>query len=98
MLADLNNRQFVKAYANLVHHPLELEGVDFWWIDWQQGKARSRTEIDPLWTLNALHALEEQQEKGEEALSFRRYAGPGRDRYPIGLLGELIASWQSLKC
>lgn len=97
VLFDLNNRQFVKAYFNLVHHPLELEGVDFWWIDWQQGKARSRTQIDPLWTLNALHFLDQQQEKGDQALILSRYAGPGSHRYPIGFSGDSIASWQSLK-
>ena len=21
---------------NLVHHPLEKQGIDFWWLDWQQ--------------------------------------------------------------
>jgi hypothetical protein len=21
---------------NLLHHPLEKQGIDFWWLDWQQ--------------------------------------------------------------
>ena len=28
------------AYFNVLHHTLEDEGVDFWWLDWQQGKVR----------------------------------------------------------
>ena len=26
-----------RAYFEQLHHPLEDEGVDFWWMDWQQG-------------------------------------------------------------
>lgn len=35
---DLRDPKFRKAYFEQLHHPLEDAGVDFWWIDWQQGK------------------------------------------------------------
>ena len=33
---DLTNPDFVSAYFDM-HHRMEAEGVDFWWLDWQQG-------------------------------------------------------------
>ncbi|MDR9866167.1 hypothetical protein RIV07_30140, partial [Pseudomonas baetica] len=80
------------AYFNLVHHPLEKQGIDFWWLDWQQGAARSRAQIDPLWSLNVLHFLDQVKEKKDQALILSRYAGPGSHRYPIGFSGDSIAS------
>lgn len=96
VLFDLNNRKFIQAYFNLVHHPLEKQGIDFWWLDWQQGAARSRAQIDPLWSLNVLHFLDQVKEKKDQALILSRYAGPGSHRYPIGFSGDSIASWRSL--
>lgn len=28
--------RFINAYFDILHRPLEKQGVDFWWIDWQQ--------------------------------------------------------------
>ena len=33
---DLTNPDFVDAYFDM-HHRMEAEGVDFWWLDWQAG-------------------------------------------------------------
>ena len=33
---DFYSPAFREAYFEDVHHPLEDQGVDFWWIDWQQ--------------------------------------------------------------
>ncbi len=35
---DIGDPQFAAAYFEVLHHPLEAQGVDFWWIDWQQGQ------------------------------------------------------------
>ena len=43
---DFYSPAFREAYFEDVHHPLEDQGVDFWWIDWQQG---SHGKMDPLW-------------------------------------------------
>ena len=34
---DPTDPEFIEAYFEELHHPLEDEGVDFWWLDWQQG-------------------------------------------------------------
>ena len=30
-------------------------GIDFWWLDWQQGSKSQMPGLDPLWALNHLH-------------------------------------------
>ena len=92
---DIADQEFVEAYFDAVHHPLEQEGVDFWWIDWQQGKVTSVPGLDPLWALNHYHTLD--AGAGEKRpLILSRYAGLGSHRYPLGFSGDTFATWQSL--
>ncbi len=92
---DVTDREFLDAYFKVLHHRLEDQGVDFWWLDWQQGPY-SRTEgIDPLWMLNHFHYLD--SGRGDRRpLTFSRYAGPGSHRYPVGFSGDHHISWASL--
>ena len=92
---DITDRAFLDAYLELVHHPLEEQGVDFWWLDWQQGQYSRVEGIDPLWMLNHFHYLDSGRE-GRRPLTFSRYAGPGSHRYPIGFSGDTLISWASL--
>ena len=34
---DVTDPDYVRAYFKCLHHPLERMGMDFWWMDWQQG-------------------------------------------------------------
>jgi len=52
---DIGDPQFTKAYFEQVHHPYEEQGIDFWWLDWQQGTVSGLPGLDPLWWLNHLH-------------------------------------------
>ena len=92
---DITDRAFLDAYLEIVHHPLEAQGVDFWWLDWQQGQHSRIDGIDPLWMLNHFHYLDSGRE-GRRPLTFSRYAGPGSHRYPIGFSGDTHISWASL--
>lgn len=38
---DITNPQFINAYFEILHKPYEESGVDFWWMDWQQGTQSS---------------------------------------------------------
>lgn len=92
---DLLNEQFRVAYFDILHRQLENEGVDFWWIDWQQGTKNKMSAIDPLLLLNHYHYLDNQKQTGS-GLILSRYAGPGSHRYPIGFSGDTYISWNSL--
>lgn len=92
---DITDPAFVTAYFDEAHHPLEKEGVDFWWLDWQQGTKTKVAGLDPLWALNHYHTLD--MANGEKRpLILSRYAGLGSHRYPIGFSGDTIVSWKSL--
>jgi alpha-glucosidase (family GH31 glycosyl hydrolase) len=93
---DLTDERFRDAYFRLLHHPLEDEGVDFWWLDWQQGPYSKVPGLDPLWLLNHLHFLDSAR-RGGRPLTFSRYAGPGSHRYPVGFSGDSVVSWASLE-
>ena len=92
---DAADEQYRKAFEQAVLNPLEDQGVDFWWIDWQQKGGSSDPGMDPLFCLNHtryLHAIE----KGLPALILSRYGGPGSHRYPLGFSGDTCATWASL--
>lgn len=107
---DILSPQFMAHYFDILHHPYENDGVDFWWMDWQQGTdyrwvhmknkpgeyADERERLDPLWMLNHLHILDISR-NGKRPMFFSRYSGPGSQRYPIGFSGDTVASWDALK-
>jgi alpha-glucosidase (family GH31 glycosyl hydrolase) len=70
-------------------------GVDFWWIDWQQGGNTKIEGLDPLWMLNHFHYLDNKR-KGKCPLILSRYAGIGSHRYPVGFSGDSFVTWEML--
>ena len=92
---DITNPKFLENYFEIVHHPLEEDGVDFWWLDWQQGGHTAVKGLDPLWMLNHYHYLDSGRD-GKRRMTFSRYAGPGSHRYPVGFSGDTHITWDSL--
>ena len=95
VLFDIADKKFREGYFKYVHHKLEKQGVDFWWIDWQQGENSGKKGLDPLWLLNHLHYKDIQRNK-RRGLILSRYAGVGSHRYPLGFSGDTIITWDSL--
>lgn len=93
---DPADPELVATYLEEVLHPLEDDGVDFWWIDWQQGTFTRTPGLDPLWILNHVHVLDSAERHGGRGLTLSRYAGPGSHRYPVGFSGDTVVSWASL--
>lgn len=93
---DMCSKKFADVYFEDMLKPREKEGVDFWWIDWQQGDASGIDGADPLWLLNHFHYLHS-AEQGKRPLILSRYAGPGSHRYPVGFSGDTVISWASLR-
>lgn len=92
---DVTSPEFMKAYFKYLHHPNEEKGVDFWWIDWQQGNTSKHPGYDPLWMLNHYHYIDNAR-NGMRPMDFSRYAGLGSHRYPIGFSGSTFITWESL--
>lgn len=92
---DVTSRAFMDAYFKYLHHPNEEKGVDFWWMDWQQGSNSRLEGYDPLWMLNHYHFIDNAR-NGKRPMDFSRYAGLGSHRYPIGFSGSTFITWESL--
>ncbi len=92
----IGDPQFTKAYFEELHHPYEAEGIDFWWLDWQQGKMSGLPGLDPLWWLNHLHFYDLARNGDKRPFIFSRWGGLGNHRYPIGFSGDTHVTWESL--
>ena len=106
---DILSPEFMEKYFDILHHPYEEDGVDFWWMDWQQGTSYwwiheenedgnmqdEREILDPLWMLNHLH-IADIKRNGKRPMFFSRYSGPGSHRYPVGFSGDTLVTWESL--
>lgn len=94
---DCADRRFMQAYFDLLHAPYERQGVDFWWLDWQQGSRARLAGLDPLWWLNHLHFYHMGRDGRRRPFIFSRWGGLGNHRYPIGFSGDTVVGWEALE-
>ena len=92
---DITDKQYATNYMNLLHHPLEKQGIDFWWLDWQQEMTTKLPGVNPTWWLNYVHFTDQERE-GRRPLLFHRWGGLGNHRYQIGFSGDTYITWESL--
>jgi alpha-glucosidase (family GH31 glycosyl hydrolase) len=104
---DISDPRFMEGYFEILHHPFEStsstgngdeakDGIDFWWMDWQQGKRSRLAGLDPLWGLNHLHFQDLGRDGRKRPFVFSRWGGLGNHRYPIGFSGDTVIEWSSL--
>jgi putative sterol carrier protein len=93
---DIADPKFTRAYFEKLHHPKEADGVDFWWLDWQQGTMSGLPGLDPLWWINHLYFHDLGREGAKRPFIFSRWGGLGNHRYPIGFSGDAHVTWDSL--
>lgn len=93
---DITDKKFVEAYFSIAHKPHEDMGVDFWWIDWQQGNKTAVEGLDPLWALNHYHSMDIARDGKRRPLILSRFAGAGSHRYPLGFSGDTQQKWAAL--
>ena len=92
---DITNKKFAEAYFNLVLHPLEKQGIDFWWLDWQQEPNTKMAGVTPTWWINYVQFTDQERE-GKRPILFHRWGGLGNHRYQIGFSGDTVSVWDSL--
>ncbi|MBO4339978.1 MAG: DUF4968 domain-containing protein, partial [Bacteroidales bacterium] len=92
----LDQRAWADAYFNSVIHPLERQGVDFWWLDWQQYKqSRYVPGLSNTFWLNHIFFNDKvRMNRGkapEDAIRpmiYHRWGGLGSHRYQLGFSGD----------
>ena len=93
---DITDPHFMEGYFDILHHPYEKDGIDFWWMDWQQGTKSKMPGLDPLWMLNHLHYYDLARDVRKRPFVFSRWSGLGNHRYPIGFSGDTFVRWSAL--
>ena len=99
----LDQQAWADAYFHSVIHPLERQGVDFWWLDWQQWRESRyvRNLSSTFWCNYAFFNDKVRQSRylGLDAprpFIYHRWGGLGSHRYQIGFSGDTFDEWSVL--
>ena len=92
-----SDRKFMRGWFDKMLRPLELEGVDFWWLDWQQKlQDDSIPALSNTWWLNYCVFQNQVLNSMNRPILYHRWGGLGNHRYQIGFSGDTYSTWESL--
>jgi len=93
---DAGDKKYLDTLFKYTHAPKEKEGVDFWWLDWQQYPfTRSIPDLTNLaWLNNYYYSFTSRN--GLRGQSFSRWPGWGDHRHPIHFSGDSHTGWPML--
>lgn len=95
---QLENKDFTKAFFKNIIRPLEKQGVDFWWLDWQQKLVND--SIDGLgqtmWCNHVFFNDMKRARPDRRPVIFHRWGGLGSHRYQIGFSGDTFINFPTL--
>ena len=94
----IDERKWADAYFKTVLEPMEHNGVDFWWLDWQQWKESKYTPglSNTFWLNHTFFNHAERQNPGLRPFIYHRWGGLGSHRYPLAFSGDTYATWPML--
>lgn len=94
----LDDPRWADAYFETVLGPMEKEGVDFWWPDWQQWKQSKYVPglSNTFWLNKVFFQHAEEQNPSVRPFIYHRWGGLGSHRYPLGFSGDTYIEWSTL--
>ena len=93
-----SDKQYVKALFDTYLHPYVEDGVDFWWLDWQQWLNDKRIEgLSNTWWCNYIFFSDMERQGTKRPMLYHRWGGLGNHRYQIGFSGDSYITWESLR-
>ena len=93
-----SDKKFMSNMFEQVMHPMQEEGVDFWWLDWQQHVYDTElTKLHNTWWINYCYFSDMERHGDKRPLLYHRWGGLGNHRYQIGFSGDATISWKSLE-
>ena len=100
----MDQQAWADAYFHSVIHPMERQGVDFWWLDWQQWKQSEYVPgLSNTFWLNYTFFNDKVRRMRDQGLSaprpmiYHRWGGLGSHRYQIGFSGDCYDTWDVLR-
>ncbi len=92
-----SDKRFMKSVFKDVLGPMEKEGVDFWWLDWQQGIYDPKVKnLSNTWWINYAFFSDMENNRETRPMLYHRWGGLGNHRYQVGFSGDAVVSWNSL--
>jgi len=92
-----SDKRLVNTMFRHILTPMEKDGVDFWWLDWQQHLTDRKVEgLSNTWWINYLFFTQMEKNRETRPMLYHRWGGLGNHRYQIGFSGDAIISWKSL--
>ena len=92
-----SDKKFMKNMFKNILSPMEKDGVDFWWLDWQQGMFDSKMKnLSNTWWINYAFFSDMEQRRKTRPMLYHRWGGLGNHRYQVGFSGDAVISWKSL--
>jgi len=94
----LENPTFYRAMFQYIIREREQQGVDFWWLDWQQNLTSNYTDGlgETFWCNHVFYNDMRLNRTDRRPLIFHRWGGLGSHRYPIGFSGDTYGTFGSL--
>ena len=93
----IEDKKWARTWFDVILHPLERQGIDFWWLDWQAWlENRKIAGLSNTWWLNYVFFTDMERQGGKRPLLFHRWGGLGNHRYQIGFSGDSWSTWDAL--
>lgn len=93
----IEEKKWARAWFDVVLRPLERQGVDFWWLDWQAWLwNRNVAGLGNTWWLNHVFFTDMERQGRKRPILFHRWGGLGNHRYQIGFSGDSWSTWEAL--
>ena len=94
---SLDWQDFTKSFFSTIIRDHESEGVDFWWLDWQQYLTSPYpNSLGETFWCNHVFFNEAQKRDNLRPVIFHRWGGLGSHRYQIGFSGDANISYEAL--
>ena len=92
-----SNKDFMSGMFDVVLKPMERNGIDFWWLDWQQWPYDKRhSRLSNTWWINYCFFSNFERTRDTRPMLYHRWGGLGNHRYQVGFSGDAFISWKSL--
>lgn len=94
----LDNTDFTKVFASTILRDHESEGIDFWWLDWQQYLTSPYTNGlgETFWCNHVFFNDMIKNRPDVRPLIYHRWGGLGSHRYQIGFSGDALINFPTL--
>lgn len=94
----LDNPDFYRAMFDNVIRNREADGVDFWWLDWQQWMTNPRVDGlgETFWNNYVFFNDMKKNRPDRRPVIFHRWGGLGSHRYQIGFSGDTYSNFPTL--